>query len=121
MALRFPDIGFVFTSDGALTDDLVEFARDASCLLCEATYPTADGHNLKQHGHMTASQAGELAARANVIQLVVTHLSRESDSTSTLHAAHAAFQKEALLAYPGLSVTIAQRALSAPQSGRLWP
>jgi ribonuclease BN (tRNA processing enzyme) len=103
MALRFPELGFVFTADGALTDALVDFARGAECLLAEATYPAMAGRDLTGHGHMTAAQAGELAARAGVKRLVVTHLSRERDADETVLAVRSTFSGEVVLAKPGLT------------------
>jgi ribonuclease BN (tRNA processing enzyme) len=61
----------VYGADCAPNDALVEFARDADVLLVEATLtaPEPDG----DRGHLTAAEAGTLAARAGARRVVVTH------------------------------------------------
>ena len=45
-------------------------------LLCEATFLSADEDKAVEFGHLTAQQAGRLAADAGVRRLVLSHLSR---------------------------------------------
>jgi len=54
----------------------VELARDVDVLLCESTYLHADADLAQAYGHLTARQAGEVAAKAGVRLLVLTHFSR---------------------------------------------
>ncbi|MGH8879374.1 MAG: MBL fold metallo-hydrolase, partial [Stackebrandtia sp.] len=68
-------LGFVYTADTGLTDELIEFSAGAKVLLAEATYPTEEGRDFSAHGHMGGAEAGRLAHEAEVEQLVVTHLS----------------------------------------------
>ncbi len=63
---------FVYTSDTSWEDKLVDLCRHAGILLCEASLAEADAH-LATKGHLTAAQAGLLAARSEVSQLVITH------------------------------------------------
>src|SRR5262249_20808907 len=63
---------FAYTSDTGWTDDLVELARDADLLLCESTLRRADSG---PHGHLSAREAGALAAAARARTLVLTHFS----------------------------------------------
>jgi ribonuclease BN (tRNA processing enzyme) len=106
MAIKFPMLGFVFTADGALHPELVEFAKGARCLLAEATYPEQGEHDLISHGHMTAGQAGELARDAAVKTLVITHLCASADIEPTLRNARAAFRGDTQLASPGLRISL---------------
>jgi ribonuclease BN (tRNA processing enzyme) len=107
IALRFPDYGFAFTADAALNDALIDFVRGVPVLLAEATYPhTDDDHALKQHGHMTASQAGILAAKAGVEQLILTHLSDFTCRSTTLQKATAEFSGHIHIASPSLIVPL---------------
>lgn len=105
LCLRFPDLKVVYTADGALCDALIDFAGGAQLLLSEATYPTADGHNLQEHGHMTAFQAGGLAKEAGVRTLVLTHLSDLNQAAATFREARRAFSGQTVLASPGLHLT----------------
>jgi ribonuclease Z len=54
----------------------VELARGCDVLLCESTYLHQDADLAQAYGHLTARQAGELAARAGVRLLVLAHFSR---------------------------------------------
>ena len=105
LCLRFPDLGVVYTADGALSDALVGFASGARLLLSEATYPTPDGHNLLEHGHMTAFQAGTLAREAQAETLILTHLSDYSQAALSCQEARRAFGGHTVLASPGLHLS----------------
>ncbi len=63
----------VYSADASPTPSLEAFARGAHLFLCEATF--SDDHEAlaASAGHMTASQAAQLAARAGVERLVLTH------------------------------------------------
>lgn len=73
----------VISGDTGPSDNLVRFAKDADILIHEAylpgifsnrsNEPARVGQNLSRY-HTTAEQAGEVATRANVKQLVLTHL-----------------------------------------------
>jgi ribonuclease BN (tRNA processing enzyme) len=51
---------------------------------------------------MTAEQCAQLAERANVQRLVVSHLSDPADSESTMEMVKRHFSHEAVLGAPGL-------------------
>jgi ribonuclease BN (tRNA processing enzyme) len=63
----------VYGADGAPSEAVERLARDADLLILEATYAD-DVRAASEQGHMTAAQAGELAARAGARRLVLTHL-----------------------------------------------
>ncbi|MFO7687529.1 MAG: MBL fold metallo-hydrolase [Desulfobacterales bacterium] len=65
----------VYTGDSDMCENLVTIARDADLLICESALPDA----LKVDGHLTPSLAGEIATRANVGRLVLTHFYPECD------------------------------------------
>jgi ribonuclease BN (tRNA processing enzyme) len=100
-AVRFPELGLVYTADGALTDALVAFAQSAMLLVAECTYVDAHGHDLDGHGHMTAAQAGQLAARANARRLLLTHFSKYADAQRSARVAAAHFGGSIHVAQPG--------------------
>lgn len=73
-AMRFEAGGktLVYTADGSYKEELIDFCKQADLLLCECNfYGDQDG---KQAGHMTSLEAGELAQKAAVKQLLLTHL-----------------------------------------------
>jgi len=66
----------VVLGDVAETDSLVTYCDQADALVTEATYLESEAEMAQQFGHMTARQSAQLAVRANVKQLILTHLSR---------------------------------------------
>jgi ribonuclease BN (tRNA processing enzyme) len=98
-----------YSADTGQSDALVELARDADVLLCEASFvePADDGAPpLPEDLHLTARQAGQHAARAGVGQLVLTHLVPWNDRSRTLDEAGQAFTGPLSLAAPGLGFVL---------------
>jgi ribonuclease Z len=56
-------------------EKIIEFARDADHLFIEAAFLDKDREMAKEKYHLTARQAGELAARAGAKQFTVFHFS----------------------------------------------
>jgi ribonuclease Z len=67
---------FVHVGDVGVTENLVNPCRGADALVIESTYLQEETDMAKQFGHLTAKQAAELAVRAGVKQLYLTHISR---------------------------------------------
>jgi len=105
-ALRFPSIGFTYTADGALSDALVEFASGSELLLAEATYLNSEGRDLGGHGHMTAEGAGELARRAGVQHLMVTHFADCAERDAIRARAESTFEGSVTAASPGVTFAL---------------
>jgi len=55
---------------------LIDLARDAHTLFCEASFVEADQGQAQRTGHLTARACGEIAAAAGVARLVPFHFSR---------------------------------------------
>jgi ribonuclease Z len=55
---------------------LIELARGADVLICEATFSDADSAHAERTGHLTARACGEIAAQAGVARLMPFHFSR---------------------------------------------
>jgi len=71
-----PDgVSVVYSGDTDFSDNLVMLSKDADLLICESALPD----ELKVKGHLTPSLAGEIAKRANVRKLVLTHFYPECD------------------------------------------
>ncbi len=81
----------VIVGDTGRTDNLVEAARDADALVIEATYLEEEAEMASQFSHMTARQAAELAAKANVKKLILTHISRRYREKDVLKEAQVVF------------------------------
>jgi len=92
---------FAFVMDTRLCDAAFELADGADMLVCESTFADADAALARDYGHLTARQAGEIAAAAGARLLVLTHFSQryEAEPPHRLRdEAAAAFGGEIVLA-----------------------
>ncbi len=97
--VRFTDVGwkregdvFAIALDTLYTPKLLELAKDAALFLCESTYLDRDKKLARSHRHMTAKQVAEVAQRAHVKRLVLTHFSaRYQDLAEFIEEAGAIF------------------------------
>ena len=87
----------VYSGDSAGGEDLVEIARGADLLLCEATW-TGDIADYPQDIHLTARGAAEVANAAGVDRLVLTHLAGATDRDLVMAEAAAVFNGSVELA-----------------------
>jgi ribonuclease Z len=65
----------VITGDTAPADSVVESAWGADVLVTEATFSEEERERAQETMHQTAAQAADIARRANVTLLALTHLS----------------------------------------------
>ncbi len=65
----------VISGDTVPIDEMVRFAKNADVLIHEATFDTSLKDLSGEYGHSTASQAAEIAKKANVERLILTHIS----------------------------------------------
>jgi ribonuclease BN (tRNA processing enzyme) len=94
----------VYGADCAPNEALVHFARDADLLLVEATLtePETDG----ERGHLTAAEAGSIAARAGAREVVVTHYSDLLDPGRVREDAARALGRAPQLAFEGAAYEV---------------
>ena len=81
----------VLVGDAGRTDDILEVARDADALVIESTYLDEEADMAKQFSHLTARMGAELAVKAGVKKLILTHLSRRYREKDVLAEAQAIF------------------------------
>ena len=77
--------------DTGRTDDLLQYAMDADALVIESTYLDEEADMAKQYSHMTARGAAELAVKAGVKKLILTHISRRYREKDVLAEAQSIF------------------------------
>jgi ribonuclease BN (tRNA processing enzyme) len=88
-----------YTGDSGPCDALAELAEGADVLLAEASWTDAPDRPVGLH--LSGRQAGELAARAGVGRLLITHVLPWSDRDAVLAEAREAYRGEVSLAEPG--------------------
>ena len=96
---------FAYSADTGPGGDWQELVRDAGLFLCEAGFQ-GDAADKPWPHHLTAGEAGEIAKRANVRRVMITHLWPPLDPKRSVLEAEAAFGREVELAVPGLTVKI---------------
>jgi ribonuclease Z len=75
----------VYSSDTRPCESVVTLARGADTLVHDATYSARHRGRAGGHAHSTAAEAGDVAARAGVRRLILTHISAEyHDDVDTL-------------------------------------
>jgi ribonuclease Z len=82
---------FVVVGDAGRTDNLLEVCKDADGLVIESTYLDEEADMAKQFSHLTARMASELAAKAGVKKLILTHISRRYREKDVLAEAQSVF------------------------------
>jgi ribonuclease Z len=86
----------VVVGDAGKTEDLLEVSRDANGLVIESTYLDEEAEMARQFSHLTARQAAELAVKAGVKKLILTHISRRYREKDVLKEAQAIFPNTAV-------------------------
>jgi ribonuclease Z len=92
---------FAFVMDTRLCDSAFALAEGADMLVCESTFSDADADLADEYGHLTAGQAGRIAAESGARLLVLTHFSQRydtGDGQPLAEQAAAAFGGEVILA-----------------------
>jgi ribonuclease Z len=93
---------FAFIMDTRLCDAVFALADQADMLVCESTFADAEAALARDYGHLTAGQAGRIAAESGARLLVLTHFSQRygpADGQRLAGEAAAAFGGEVVLAH----------------------
>lgn len=95
----------VYSGDTGPGGDLETLAEGSDLLLCEATSQGDPAQGRYPH-HLSAGEAGEIAARAGVGRLIVTHLAPTLDPGVSVSEAGARFDGPVDHAAPGMEVEV---------------
>ncbi|HEX5949311.1 MAG TPA: MBL fold metallo-hydrolase [Actinomycetota bacterium] len=93
-----------YSADTGPSDELVRLSRGCDLLVAEASWQT-DGID-RPPIHLTAREAGEMAARAGCGRLMLTHIRPHLDRDRSRDEAGGTFGGEILLAAEGLTVEV---------------
>jgi ribonuclease Z len=97
----------VLTGDTRPCEATIEEARNADLLVHEATFADEEAERARETGHSTAREAAEVALRAGVKRLVLTHLSaRYTRDTSDLEREAREVFPETTIARDGMEIDV---------------
>lgn len=84
----------VYTGDTRPFEGMIKFAADADLLIHDSTLDDSLAEKAQEDGHSTPSQAAKNAKKANVKQLILTHISAryQKDSSTLLDQAQQIFK-----------------------------
>lgn len=98
-----------FVMDTALCEGAAELADGVDLLVCESTYLHEHLDLARDYLHMTARQAGELAASAGARRLLLTHFSARYPDTSVMGDEARAFHDDVVVAEDLVPVPVPPR------------
>ena len=100
--MRITDSGgatLVYSGDTGACESLVELARGAQVFLCEASW--TDSPERPPHLHLSGTEAGRIAARAGVGELLLTHIPPWTSREDVISEAKAEFDGPVHAVVPG--------------------
>ncbi|NAS23151.1 ribonuclease Z [Herbidospora sp. NEAU-GS84] len=103
-----PGQSMAFVMDTRLCDNVHALAEGVDLLVIESTFLTPESALAHDYGHLTAAQAGQVAADAGVRKLVLTHFSERYG-----HDDERRFADEAAKAYSG-DIVVARDLMRVP-------
>jgi len=95
-----------YITDTTAVKNCYEIAKDADLLICESTFASDMEKKAHERGHMTAKEAAQIASKANVKKLILTHFSTRYKETSLLEEDARNIFDNTLCAYDGMKVKI---------------
>lgn len=98
--LEADDKSLVYAGDTDLSDSLVELARGADLFILECANP------FKVQGHLTPAEAGQVAAKAGVKRLLLTHFYPPCDEVDVAALVRKEFEGEVIRAEDGMRLEI---------------
>lgn len=79
-----PGRKITYITDTRKVENCVKLAKNADLLICESTYTHDLKEKAKEYAHMTAKEAAEIAKKAGVKKLVLTHISPRYKNTGKM-------------------------------------
>jgi ribonuclease BN (tRNA processing enzyme) len=92
----------VYSGDTDYSENLIDLAKNTDLLICESALPD----ELRVKGHLTPSLAGELATRAGVRKLVLTHFYPDCERVDIEQQCRKTYSGPLLLAEDLMQITV---------------
>jgi len=92
----------VYSGDTAYCEAIIDLANGADLLILESSFPD----NAGREGHLTPSQAGEIASRSGAKRLVLTHFYPESLNSDIATQCRKTYQGELILTTDMMSLSV---------------
>ena len=73
------DVKVSFVLDTSFNKKIIPFVKGADLLISESAFGSELSEKAKEHKHMIAKQVGEIAKKAKVKKLILTHISQRYD------------------------------------------
>jgi len=98
-----------FVMDTMPCEGALELARDVDLLVCESTFLHAELDLAREHKHMTARQAAELATEAGARRVVLGHFSARYPTNDVFGQEASHFHDDVIVAEDGITVPVPHR------------
>ncbi|SDJ36030.1 ribonuclease Z [Nonomuraea maritima] len=112
-----PGQSMAFIMDTRLCDAVYELADGVDLLVIESTFLSAESALAKEYGHLTAFEAGAVAAESGARRLVLTHFSERygfADEPSFFEEVRRSYAGEVLLARDLMTIPVPRRQVHVP-------
>jgi ribonuclease Z len=113
-----PGQSFAMVMDTRMCANAVTLAQDADLLLTEATYLETESQQAANYKHLTAAQAGRLAAKAGALNLVLAHYSQRYASLGPFSEQAGEFHSRVIAAVDGQRIDLPERKRDLPAGSR---
>ncbi|MFP4048635.1 MAG: MBL fold metallo-hydrolase [Desulfovermiculus sp.] len=109
VSLLKPGQSFALVMDTRMCANAVALALDTDLLLSEATYLDTESQQADNYKHLTASQAGRIAAQAGAQHLVLAHYSQRYSSLKPFAEQAGKFHPQVIAAVDGQCIVLPER------------
>jgi len=96
----------VYSGDTIPCQEMVEFAKKADVLIHESTYESSQEKKALENGHSTTTQAAEIAKKAEVFELILTHISTRYKNSDDLKEEASQVFKEVTIAEDFMTIPV---------------
>ncbi len=109
MSVPRPGQSMAFVMDTRRCEAAVDLARGVDLLVIESTYLSSHAEEARNYGHLTATEAAEIARAAGARRVVLTHFSQRFPRTQDFLDEAAAIHPDVIAARDGDRIAVPKR------------